>query len=1072
MTILNGKLFAESPIYRGNARKTLFTRDGNGMQRLVSLAGEISGTAQTLMDAFIGSSRDNRNKGLLNRLWERLYSSPLPQNLIQDVSCQLHPQSYPKDHFFDLRMGIRLNEDRAAAEANANYKFETLLRNSVFAFSMNINDEVLQKGDHAAKLFYLLQELSEGRFWFGAGKSKGLGRCRLELDLPFTASQIPISINPNANHLQISTEFDADNPILVGWNWGKLNPEIPSFTAVDGRSLVSAMRQIPTPVRKRLESLLSGPILNAQDWKRQFSGYFLKVIAVWLRENAVKEIESWVLSAGSVAKLTKGKHPLSKKVIKALEPIIDQPFESQDALIQTLQQALGTSANMIDRITKIAETHKKSICRLDPKLWQELVASFDLTETPPESVTSHIQDETRLIEALTQELRPVLSRLFSLIDQQIRLAQSDTWVELEVTGREEHLHIKKMLREASIPEDHWGDPLDVPEGVSPAAWREFTESHKNVGFQHMRNERNLNKSMTNDKNFIAFLMAYREKARQELAQPDHIDFRAGGAGNREFSKTYGKPYDNIFMRMLCWEPDSPEEPKWSVYIPGSTIKGAFRKRASQILKTLWGEGANTEHVLTRIFGQQGKRGLVFFSDAYLVDTHTSERYWCVMDGVRMDPKTGAPIEEAKADYLFAYGDQLRFRLQMDIQDIGAQDEEALSVLKHLFRDFQRGDIPLGGLKTNGFGWIKARIKKLTWLTGHPNGIGPMIVGNVNMVREGLWYKAELDEEAASAAMTVAQSLPTRIQPVTEPLRTNVGYISHRAFGGYCGMLTVEAEVLSPTCIRESGEPSFRATLPEGTVNGWDFFSISPAEIDCRNPLKNYAIPSKTIKGMIRHIYSIVSDSRKESTDLARLNPSDSLFGWVGSGPNQSIMGRLSFEFASFENASLSWFKVPYPYGNWRFSNGSWKKIEKGFVTPVQIEKTWRIFPQVPIPEFVQELEDFRPDTLQAAYFRAMKPGTRTRFTVRFWNLTREELQRLIWCIELDEKMVHKTGRFRHLGFGSLRLHLLPDSYLIDWKTRYAGSPETEWQIPIQPEQWRNLEVISHYARLKQVMYVD
>jgi hypothetical protein len=43
--ILRVKLYAESPINRGDARKTLFTRDGDGTQRLVSLAGEIQGTA-------------------------------------------------------------------------------------------------------------------------------------------------------------------------------------------------------------------------------------------------------------------------------------------------------------------------------------------------------------------------------------------------------------------------------------------------------------------------------------------------------------------------------------------------------------------------------------------------------------------------------------------------------------------------------------------------------------------------------------------------------------------------------------------------------------------------------------------------------------------------------------------------------------------------------------------------------------------------------------------------------------------------------------------------------------------
>lgn len=58
--IIKGKLYAETPIYRGNARKTLFTRDGDGKNRLVSLAGEVEGTAQSLMDAFIGQSRDRK----------------------------------------------------------------------------------------------------------------------------------------------------------------------------------------------------------------------------------------------------------------------------------------------------------------------------------------------------------------------------------------------------------------------------------------------------------------------------------------------------------------------------------------------------------------------------------------------------------------------------------------------------------------------------------------------------------------------------------------------------------------------------------------------------------------------------------------------------------------------------------------------------------------------------------------------------------------------------------------------------------------------------------------------------
>ena len=233
--LLQGKLFAESPIYRGNARKTLFTRDGDGTHRLVSLAGEIAGTAQSLMDAFIGQSRDGQNIGLLNRMWLRLYGSPMPEGLITKVDCKLREESYPRGNLFDLRMGIRLDEDRWAAEANANYKMETLFRNSVFDLALSVNDSILQQNENKARLYYLLQELKEGRFWFGAGKSKGLGRFRLEMDLPFTSPETPPRLHPTANHLRVTLTFNATNPILVDWPWGKVEPGVPSFAAIEGR---------------------------------------------------------------------------------------------------------------------------------------------------------------------------------------------------------------------------------------------------------------------------------------------------------------------------------------------------------------------------------------------------------------------------------------------------------------------------------------------------------------------------------------------------------------------------------------------------------------------------------------------------------------------------------------------------------------------------------------------------------------------------------------------------------------------------------------------------------------------
>jgi len=258
-------------------------------------------------------------------------------------------------------------------------------------------------------------------------------------------------------------------------------------------------------------------------------------------------------------------------------------------------------------------------------------------------------------------------------------------------------------------------------------------------------------------------------------------------------------------------------------------------------------------------------------------------------------------------------------------------------------------------------------------------------------------------------------------------------------------------------------------LPDGPINGWDFFTLAPPEVDLRPSQKQYALPSKSIRGMLRHIYAIATDSRTASPDISHLNPEDSLFGWVGQGPNQAIMGRLSFEFGLFDGPELAWFKVPYPYGEWRYNNGEWTRNEGGTVTRMLAGGHWRLFPHVPLAPIVEQLDEFKPEAVQNSYFKAILPGSRARFTIRFWNLTEEELQRLIWCIELEPDLAHKMGKHKHVGFGSLRFRLHPDSYLVDWQTRYAGKPEQEWRLPVEVTQWLKPEVIAHYSELKKAL---
>ncbi len=1073
--LLHGQLIAETPIFRGNARKTLFTRDGDGTQQLVSLAGEISGTAQALMDAFIGQSRDGRNVGLLNRLWLRLYGDPLPAGLITRVECRLQKESYPRDHFFDLRMGLRLDEDRWAAEANANYKMETLFRNAAFDFAMSVNDAVLQKEDNAARLYYALQELKEGRFWFGAGKSKGLGRVRLEMDLPLDTPATLPTLSTGANHLRIKLTFNAVNPVLVGWNWGKVDPEVPAFAAIEGRLLIEAMRALPESVRQRLAMVIGGPIISPEDWQRRFTDYLPRVLAVWLQDRCGGEGETWTLRAAALAKLGKGKFPLSQKVLDAAKPLCDQPFPSQAAAEAALKDALGDKANMAKRILEVMERQRGGAPQFNREAWLELTHALGLDPALEAGVAANIQNEAALTQIFADACKPILPGLYLQVEQQITLLQSDAWVDAEIANREQHMRIKTLLLEGKLSEAQWNNRNQPPEGITAAAWRTFLEEHRRVRYQHMLHPVNLRKSIVNDRNFIAFLQAHRARVRQELVQPHHVDFRAGGPFNRDVSREYGKPYDTMFMRMLAWAPSTQEQAAWEIYIPGSTLKGALRKRATQVLKALWGESPRTTQMLDHLFGAQGKRGAVFFSDAYLQDPHAPERTWCSMDGVRMDPATGRPVETAKHDYLFAYGAPLVFQCQLDVQDISEANLEALAFLAHLIQDWQRGDVPLGGEKTSGFGWVKAQVAEITWLTSQTDGMTTRLFGDAPLARAGVWQTLTLKQQAATDALARLSALskfapPT---PVAEtPPRAMAGFISHRAFGGYCGTLAVEAEVLTPLHVRESGEPSFRATLADGTVNGWDAFSMAPAEADLRPATRTYALPSRSLKGMLRHLYAIASDSAKASEDLHHLNPVDSLFGWVGLGQNNAIMGRLAFGFALFESPDLAWFQVPYPYSGWTFANGQWSH-QAGKAVPLhRIANTWRLFLHAPLAPIVKRANDFQPTTAQASYLRAILPGARARFTIRFWNLERQELQRLVWCVVLESNLAHKLGRCRHLGLGSLRLRLLPDSFLIDWSKHYTGQDETAWRQPFRASEWLEPGVIAHYSELQTALNVQ
>ena len=1072
--IIKGILIAESPIYRGNARKTLFTRDNDGREKLVSLAGEISGTASALMDAFIGESRNRRNSGLLNLLWQRLYGSPMNHRLIRNVSCTLKKEHYSPDHFFDLRMGIRLDEDRWAAEANANYKLETLFKGCAFNFSMEVDDKLLAKDQTYGRLYYLLKELEEGRFWFGAGKTKGLGRCRLVLDTVLDPPEAPPAISSGIDHLTVDMVIDASNPLLIGWNWGKVDKDSGAVLDTNGKFFLSGLENIPSHIRKRLALAIGGRINNLEKWKQKLGTALARALSGWVRQHSASRKEVWILPAAAMKKLGKGKKAVSKKVLALIEPMVDKPYSSREEAEAEFQEILGAKAKKSRRVLDALQQDTVSVAAFNAEEWRKVASMLGIPENEDAEVASCVKDPARLEKTILTLLEKyALSDMYSRVDQMSNMLNSDVWVNDEIASRQEHLNIKRMLMDGRIKESQWGNPRAVPDGVKESSWREFLKAHQRVQYRYMLNRNNLMKSIVNDENMIEFLKNYRDKARVELARPENMDFRKGGRGGRDISKAYGKPFDTVFMRMFRWIPAAAEKGKWEVYIPGSTIKGAFRKRAAMVLKTLWGDNRDTAQCIDALFGKQGQAGCVYFSDAYLVDPERPELPWRAMDGVKMDAGTGGPLEEAKQDYLFAYGRDFRFRLRIDLTDMSDIDSRVIDVFMHLLADFTRGDIVIGGEKTNGFGWVQASCSSVSCLTSGNDPSVEALFANENAETKGIWNQISLEGEKAAAwiahgASPLECSNKTK---VSSPPVSRAGFVSHRAFGGYCGELMIEGKVLTPLHIREAGEPSWFQEGEHGRINGWNSFHLGPvAKGSVPVETVQYAIPSKTLRGLVRSVYSIASASVSESSDISRLNAADSLFGWVGAGQNQAISGRLVFNFGLFNSPELAWLKIPYPYGQWQWKSGRWENVPGARAHFELIAGKWRMFPHTPVAPCVEHLDEFQTDSVQADYVRALKPGAQFTTSIRFWNLEKVELQRLLWCIEPGDGFAHKLGKARYLGLGSVALSVTAESYLIDWAKRYSG--DESWKKPLVPDEWRDETHIAHLMELRAILNAD
>lgn len=225
------------------------------------------------------------------------------------------------------------------------------------------------------------------------------------------------------------------------------------------------------------------------------------------------------------------------------------------------------------------------------------------------------------------------------------------------------------------------------------------------------NKYNLEKAHTNDRNIVEFFKHYGDKIRAYLDEDTHKDYREKTKLQNPQGYDDAKIYDKLPVKLLS--KDGFDE----IYIPGSTLKGAFRARAQQIVKTIFdsnelhchvGTGTTVDKcprgcIVCELFGKMGDKSKILFYDAYPVGE------------IKLYPADSVPICRVsgkglnKSNLLFAYNPEAYMETKVLIKNIRETDKWMLALIGHVLKDLTLGDIPIGTGKWCGLGRLKGQI---------------------------------------------------------------------------------------------------------------------------------------------------------------------------------------------------------------------------------------------------------------------------------------------------------------------------------------------------------------------------
>lgn len=285
-----------------------------------------------------------------------------------------------------------------------------------------------------------------------------------------------------------------------------------------------------------------------------------------------------------------------------------------------------------------------------------------------------------------------------------------------------------------------------------------------------------------------------------------------------------------------------------------------------------------------------------------------------------------------------------------------------------------------------------------------------------------------------------------------PIEHNVPHY-HHTFSGLSGRLWCELEALTPLLIGDGRVPNIQFVRHQHN----------------RDPY----IPATSIKGSIRSLAEVVgnaavpfpkisvddahklSQARRKVSDVAKFDVVARTFGYLNSG--EIVAGLIHFSDAEL-------IKSPQPPNQWqtyRVVVGQPKSNHRAFYPGSNKRKFYHHHPDV------SQLTEAPHNIKQFTTVKPAPRGTRFSFTVDFTNLRDDELNLLLYCLELEKEVTvtlspaalgrdetegsvefsgplrHKIGGAKPHGSGSVHIRVTKMELCTDATARYRGNSNTE-----------------------------